>query len=89
MRKYDLPSAEDEEYLDELEKMPIRVIYWLAAFVFLIMLFYCIYTLIGFWLTVFSTLLLSSLSVLFLYIRKGILTARNNTKNGNIRKTTL
>jgi len=82
MRKYDLPSAEDDEYLDELEKMPIRVIYWLAAFVFSIMLCYCACTLIGFWLTVFSVLILLSLSVLFLYIRKGILTARNNTKNG-------
>jgi len=89
MRKYDLPSHEDDECLDELEKMPIRVIYWLAAFAFLIMSFYCVYTLIGFWLMIFSVLLLASVSVLFYYIRKGILTARNNTKNGKISKTSV
>jgi len=86
MRKYDLPSHEDQEYMDELEQMPRNVIYVLGIFILAVVFLYCAYVLMGAMNLIISLLVIGSIIVLFLYIRKGILTARkNNSKNGRIR----
>lgn len=90
MRKYDLPSREDEEYMDELERMPRNIIYFFAILVLTVVFFYCAYLMMGTMNLIISTLIVGSIIVLFLYIRKGILTARkNNLKNGKVHKTSL
>ena len=89
MRKYDLPSAENEEYMDELEKMPRNVIYFLTAFILICVALYCGYLLMGGWQLIFFLLIISSIGVLVCYIRKGILTARQNNKNGKIYKASV
>jgi len=89
MRKYDLPSKEDSEYLDELERMPKNVLYFLTIFILSAVLLYCMYLMIGLMNLIISLLVIGSIIVLFLYIRKGILTARKNNQNGKISKTTL
>jgi len=89
MRKYDLPSKEDSEYLDELERMPKNVLYFLTILILSAVLLYCMYLMIGLMNLIISLLVIGSIIVLFLYIRKGILTARKNNQNGRISKTTL
>jgi len=84
MRKSDLPSREDPEYMDELEKMPRNVIYFLGIFILSAVFIYCAYLMMGALNLIVSLLVIGSIFVLFLYIRKGILTARKNNKNGRI-----
>lgn len=83
------PTPEEEDYLDEVESLPKRVLMYLGIFVLSCFAIGSIYWLIGFWKMFIGSLILLSVAYLVYVIRKGILTARKNNKNGNIHKTSL
>lgn len=84
MRKYDLPSTEDQEWLDEVEETPNKVLKFLSIFMLSAVVLYYLYTLIGGWALTILLLILGSITWIVFRVRKGILTTRKN--NGNRRK---